>query len=273
MTSHILSPPSTNDEQEQGNEPQEQGGTVQACRAPKALKLGTGLTFDDTKSRISCTLAGQLIQNSRTNTHYIRSKVKRYLPKLGDRVICIADEQRMGDYYRVTIPGCSASTALLHSWIGFEGATKRNRPNLAPGTLLYARISVCNIAVMEPEVSCTVLPGEERGGAVRRDWMTDEGTYGELKGGGSCIQVSLGLARELLTPDCVILDALGNTSRIPFEICIGVNGILWVNSHRAEYTILILNAIKNSEIMTESQTRGMVKALLKTVQLMIEDEE
>merc|ERR1740124_1538092 len=152
---------------------------------------------DNTNCIIS-TLAGQLIQNTRTNTHYIRSNMKRYQPKIGDRVICIVDEQRMGDYHRVTIP-CS-STALLHSWIGFEGATKRNRPNLNPGTLIYARISVCNVAVMEPEISCTVLPAEEGGGAVRRDWMTDEGTYGELKGGGSCIQVSLGLARELLKP-------------------------------------------------------------------------
>lgn len=101
--------------------------------------------------------------------------------------------------------------------------------------------------------------------------MTDEGTYGELKGGGSCIQVSLGLARELLKPDCAVLDALGSVSKIPFEICIGVNGMLWVHSHRAEYTILILNAIKNSEVLTETQVRGMVKALLKTVQLMIED--
>ena len=57
-----------------------------------------------------------------------------------------------------------------------------------------------------------------------------------------------------------------------FEICIGVNGYVWVHSERPEYTILILNAIQNSEVMTETQVRTMVKTLVKTVrQSMLED--
>ena len=117
---------------------------------------------------------------------------------------------------------------------------------------------------MDPEVACTVLPGEVDGGASRKDWMTDEGTYGELKGGSTMV-VSTGLARELLKPTNVVLDAL-SLSLIPFEICIGVNGFLWVDStSRPEYTIMILNAIANSEVMTEEQVRGMVKALLRTI--------
>jgi len=119
-------------------------------------------------------------------------------------------------------------------------------------------------------VACTVMSGEgsgsgsgSDGGASKKDWMTDEGTYGQLKG-GSCIQISLGLAQELLKPTNVVLEACAE-ARIPFEICIGVNGIIWVNSDRPEYTILILNAIQNSEVMTEGQVRGMVKSLVNTV--------
>ncbi len=230
----------------------------------KQLKLGTGLSFKPSTNKINATLAGRLVHRSTAtaNTYYVLANSKRYIPALNDRVICIV-EDRIGDYYRVTLPASSSGSALLHN-CSFEGATKRNRPNLKNGDMLYARISICN-ALMEPEVSCCVLAGEENnsGGASRKDWMTNEGTYGQLKG-GSCLQISIGLAQELLKPTSVVLDALGN-AKIPFEICIGINGMIWVDSERPEYTILILNAIQNSEVMSEEQVRGMVKSLVKTV--------
>eukprot|EP01083_Nonionella_stella_P003348 9546_1 len=98
------------------------------------------------------------------------------------------------------------------------------------------------------------MPGEVSGsGLSKKDWMTDEGTYGQLKGGCTA-SISLGLAQELLLPHNVVLDALGRSS-IPFEICIGVNGMIWVKTKedQPEYTILILNAIENSQVMTEEQ--------------------
>lgn len=232
-------------------------------------KLGIGLSLSPVAvaeaaavgtPKIIATLGGSLIHRRANNTFYILANTKRYLPQLHDRVIGIIEE-RLGDYYRVTIPN-SSHCAILHS-CSFEGATKRNRPQLVSGSMVYARVSTCNTHVMDPELACTVLPGEVDGGASRKDWMTDEGTYGELKG-GSTMTMSTGLARELLKPSNVVLDAL-SLSQLPFEICIGVNGFLWVNSTRPEYTILILNAIANSEVMTEEQVRGMVKALLKTI--------
>jgi len=48
-----------------------------------------------------------------------------------------------------------------------------------------------------------------------------------------------------------------------FEIAVGVNGMAWVNSAHPEHTIIVCNAIKNSEVMTPDQTRVMVQALLK----------
>lgn len=99
--------------------------------------------------------------------------------------------------------------------------------------------------------------------------MTDETTYGVLKG-GSCIQTSIGLAQELLKPTSVLLDSLAR-AKIAFEICIGLNGFIWVNSDRPEYTILILNAIQNSQVMTDAQVRGMVKSLVQTVRTALHD--
>ena len=121
---------------------------------------------------------------------------------------------------------------------------------------------------MDPTLSCQLGPHDA--GVPRKDWMTNEGTYGELKG-GTCRKIPLGLARELLYPKNLVLHELGKS--IPFELCIGVNGFLWVHSTRPEYTILILNAIMNSQVLTEPQVRGMVKSLVETVNRQIEDDE
>lgn len=52
----------------------------------------------------------------------------------------------------------------------------------------------------------------------------------------------------------------------------GVNGVVWVHSPRPEYTVLILNAVRNSEVMTVEQVRGMVKSLVKTVKSQLVDD-
>ena len=57
------------------------------------------------------------------------------------------------------------------------------------------------------------------------------------------------------------LDKAGMT----FEIVIGVNGVVWVNSPEPLITIMIVNAIKNSEVMAEELVWGMVKAMVKNV--------
>lgn len=261
----------------------------------KPLKIGKGLKIVGSNSnssndgttgseirmpRISCTLAGRLHYNPSSHTVFVLANSKRYIPQIHDRVICII-EDRMGDYYRVTIPGCTMGSNILLNTISFEGATKRNRPYLGTGDLVYARIVHCFDFTSEIEISCIVNRGRDDvsqganglnddGGASRKDWMTDEGTYGQLKN-GTCLQISTGLAQELLHPNNVVLQTLGN-SGVKFEICIGVNGYVWVHSERPEYTILILNAIQNSEVMTETQVRAMVKALVKTVrQSMLND--
>lgn len=231
------------------------------------IKLGDGLKYDAITKKIKATLGGRLYHRPSTNTYFILANSKRYVPRLNDRVICIVEE-RIGDYFRVTIPSSSVGSALLLS-TAFNGATKRNRPNLKAGDLLYARISSCNTDVMEPEVSCECMPGEIAAGGSKKDWMTDETTYGVLKG-GSCIQTSIGLAQELLKPTSVLLDSLAR-AKIAFEICIGLNGFVWVNSDRPEYTILILNAIQNSQVMTDAQVRGMVKSLVQTVRTALHD--
>ena len=222
-------------------------------------KLGPGLRYCPQSKAVTATLAGRLYHRSSTRTYAVLSNNRRYVPMVGDRVLGIVEEAA-GEYYRVNIHG--PHPALLHN-LSFEGATKRNRPMLAVGSLIYCRV-ISTHGSMDPEVSCMVGgDGASDGGARRRDWMTDEGTYGEING-GTATRISLGLARELLKPTNVVLDALGRAD-LAFEVCIGTNGLVWVHSERQEYTVLISTAIKNSEVMTEGQVRGMVKQLVETV--------
>lgn len=236
----------------------------------KQIKLGDGLTFHPHNKCITATLAGRLHTRTSSNTltYYVLHNSKRYKPALHDRVIVMVEERAGSDFYRVSLTHSTTGTALL-GITDFDGATKRNRPMLSRGDLLYARVTSTSsqMQVMEPIVSCAALSGEDNygGGASKKDWMTEEGTYGQLKGGCTA-SISLGLARELLHPANVVLDALSREA-LKFEICIGVNGMIWVKSEEdsPEVTVLVMNAIQNSQVMTEVQTRGMVKALVKTI--------
>jgi exosome complex component RRP40 len=77
------------------------------------------------------------------------------------------------------------------------------------------------------------------------------------------------LARNLLDPtgqNNVVLSELGKQKGLAFEIAIGTNGLLWLHSSLPDYTILIQNAIQNSDVLTAQQVRAMVKNLVYLVE-------
>jgi len=87
--------------------------------------------------------------------------------------------QRSGEAYRVDIG--AAHFALLDG-LSFEGASKRNKPNLKLGTILYARVSLAH-KDMEPELECF-------------DAQTRKaGEFGELKD-GFMVRCSLQMCRQ-----------------------------------------------------------------------------
>lgn len=243
-------------------------------------------------------IAGRLVHHASnsTDTYYISSNTQRYIPTLGDRVIGIV-EDTTGEYYRVNILG--GHSALLHN-LNFEGASKRNRPRLDPGSLVYCRVvrgvddgvkvvgSSNSSGRMvggrvDPEVSCKVGGGgggsssiitnamDDDGGATRKDWTTSECTYGPLSSStSSSFRVSLGLARSLLLPTNETLSALSK-SKVPFEICIGVNGLIWVDAPAPEIVIMVQNAIKNGEVVGRGMVGGMVKSMVKNLRTQMEE--
>ena len=101
--------------------------------------------------------------------------------------------------------------------------------------------------------------------AITTTWTattTTEAPPGRPLVGGTSFRVPLGLARELLLSKNAMLDAL-DRSKVPFEIAVGVNGVVWTNSPEPLMTIVISNAIRNSEVMAEDLVRGMVKVMVK----------
>ncbi|KAJ2064509.1 exosome non-catalytic core subunit rrp40 [Coemansia sp. S146] len=205
------------------------------------IRLGPGLV--QSSESVSAVTAGVLHSNSETNRWWVAGNKRRYVAAVGEPVVGVV-VARHGEGYRVDIG--SAHDALLPQ-LAFEGATKRNKPNLAVGTVVYGRVVVAN-SVMDPEIEC-----------FNSNTGKSEG-YGELSE-GFMFKCSLGLARRLIDTKAPVLAALGNG--VPFEVAVGVNGRVWVNAESVATTILVANAIRNSEYLDAKQCRQMVKELLE----------
>eukprot|EP00761_Pharyngomonas_kirbyi_P004929 gb/GECH01004934.1/.p1 GENE.gb/GECH01004934.1/~~gb/GECH01004934.1/.p1 ORF type:complete len:250 (+),score=50.58 gb/GECH01004934.1/:1-750(+) len=210
------------------------------------VKIGHGLIQN--QNDIIAMKAGkfkEMIKDS--NRFIVENNQKRYVPSLEDMVIGRIVERHAEDY-KVDIGG--ASLAVLPA-LAFDGATKRNKPNLKVGNLVYCRVVVAN-KDMDPELSCCSP-------VKARSWVTGESIFGELKE-GYIFECSLGLCRQLLEGNCTVLRELG---KIPFEIAVGMNGKVWINAKKPLEIVLITNAILNSEHMSDKHVKVMVKKLLE----------
>lgn len=127
-------------------------------------------------------------------------------------------------------------------------------------SLVYARVIVAN-KDMDPELACTSASGKTEG-------------FGEL-GNGYMFECSLALARmcadlhrclrlllwtdfllffclyRLLKPNCEVLQVLGES--IAYEIAVGLNGRVWVSSGSPAHTVIVANALANSEFVPKEK--------------------
>lgn len=152
-------------------------------------------------------------------------------------------KESFSEGWKIDIGSHTPASLSLYS---FEGGTKKNKPNLQRNSIVYARVTVANKDV-EPECSCVNKQGKADG-------------FGHLVG-GYLFKCSTGLARKCLDPDSVVLNELGK--HIPFEIAVGINGRIWVKSTTPENTILITNAILESEHLDAESTKKLVKKLIQ----------
>eukprot|EP00850_Spirogloea_muscicola_P007352 SM000037S13487 [mRNA] locus=s37:134276:136835:- [translate_table: standard] len=207
------------------------------------VRLGSGLQQDGDVVR--ATRVGTL-RVTRQNKHWVQSSQKRYTAAVEDVVIGIIVDRHV-ENFAVDIRGTSKATLPV---LAFEGATRRNKPNLKVGAAVYARV-VKTHPDMEPELACTDAGGKGAG-------------FGPLVG-GYLFDTSTGLARMLLSrPTCAVLAALGEN--MSFELAVGLNGRVWVNTASPASTVLVSNGIMNAEFLSPAQQQIMVKKLLRPAQ-------
>ncbi|XP_045051173.2 exosome complex component RRP40 isoform X1 [Desmodus rotundus] len=167
-----------------------------------------------------------------------------YVPVKGDHVIGIVTA-KSGDIFKVDVGGSEPASL---SYLAFEGATKRNRPNVQVGDLIYGQFVVAN-KDMEPEMVCIDSCGRANGmGVIGQD--------------GLLFKVTLGLIRKLLAPNCEILQELGKL--YPLEIVFGMNGRIWVKAKTVQQTLILANVLEACEHMTADQRKQIFSRLAES---------
>ncbi|GJJ15553.1 hypothetical protein Clacol_009831 [Clathrus columnatus] len=249
------------------------GDTIPAS-SYSTLKLGPGLLQTPAgpiSRNVIATRAGVLNKASNTSgtieNFWIESNSQRYAPAAQEGVIGIVTGRTVGgEAYRVDIG--SAQPAQLDG-LAFEGVTKRNRPILKVGSLVYARVSLAH-KDMDPELECFDAQTRRAEG------------FGELKG-GFMIKCSLGLCRlcgdflstiiivsrhpyyRLLDPRYFFLPLLG--SRFPLEVAIGVNGRIWIMTPEIKQTIAVARCLEAVDLYGGNMDQDQLKTFLQQMDI------
>ena len=184
---------------------------------------------------------------------WVDTHSKRYVPTKGEYVLGIVSA-KAGDTFRVDIG--TAEPASL-SYLAFEGATKKNRPSVNLGDVIYARLLVAS-RDMEAELVCVDSYGKRAGMGVIGS--IDPINTNVMASNSLLFTVPLNLVRKLLSKSCVLLTTLGK--HIPYEIAVGMNGRIWIRGKKVRDTICLANAISVAEHMTNDEIIRMSNKLV-----------
>ncbi|KAA3672587.1 exosome complex component RRP40 [Paragonimus westermani] len=182
-----------------------------------------------------------------------RCTVNRF--HVGDRVVGTV-VRRVGDNFAVDV-GCGAPASL--NYLSFEGASKRNRPDIGPGDVVYATVIQAD-RDLELEISCVDEAGRASGmGILGRH---EPGTVGNAGGmaGGVMLHCSPDLVRRLSDQEKFPLLKLLAKNH-PFEVCMGANGRIWLTAGSPRETTLLTNAIALAEHISPDDCCEMAQTL------------
>ena len=158
---------------------------------------------------------------------------RRYKPRKSDPVLGVVTKQGNAEYHEIDI-GRGANRPTLLPVLGFDNATKRNRPMLKPGDVVYGKIveEDSDRVVMD----CVNTRGGEEAEGYGPIPGSGSGSGSGSSMGGLVCRVTPGYARWLLDErtggGMEVLRVLGG--KVPFEIVIGVNGMFWIASQEKE---------------------------------------
>ncbi|XP_059203014.1 exosome complex component RRP40-like [Centropristis striata] len=216
----------------------ETDGTISLTEPVRPDKVLCGPGLRRSGDRLLVCKSG-VLRHKQPNMFWMDSQQRRYVPAKGETVIGIVTT-KSGDVFKVDFGGSEQASL---SYLAFEGATKRNRPNVQVGDLVFSQFVVAN-QDMEPELVCVDSCGRANG-------------MGVFGGGGLVFSVSLGLVRRLLAPHSELLSDLQQL--FPCELVVGMNGRLWVKSSRVQQTLIIANLLQSAETMTGPQRQALFR--------------
>lgn len=220
------------------------GDIIQAPNTSDKEKLVLGPGLCRHMDNILITTSGVLRKKAR-NVYWVDSHRKRYVPVKGDTVVGVV-VNRSGDTFRVDIG--SSEQALL-SYLAFEGATKKNRPDVQIGDIVFAKLLEAS-RDMEPELVCVNSYGKK-------------GKLGILSEDGFLFTCSLNLIRKILNPKCQLLKILGH--EIPYDIAVGMNGKIWLKTRSIKETIAVGNAILAAEHLPDNEIASVCDDIINAM--------
>lgn len=204
----------------------------------KKLTIGPCIYVDPASGNgITVSNAGVFTHKERKTKQLItvEASSKSYTPSVGDFVIGIVTGT-WGESFKVQL--CDRTPPAYLSYMAFESATKKNRPNLKTGSLVYAKVTSHDINT-ETEIECfNSTTGKSDG-------------FGELSG-GNVVQVDLAFARHLMfNEDNEVLKKLSEKCR--FEVAIGVNGYIWIKTESIEATLAASKYLEKAASVPQSE--------------------
>ena len=233
------------------------GEEIPADQLPRSKKgtltLGPGLTHIP-PSTILSTTSGALQVDHKKSALWLERSNGRYQPSVGDLVVAQIHHSSTDTYHCSLTP--HTPFALLGQ-LAFEGANKKNRPQLKAGDLVYARVSRASKWEDTEIECCNSSTGKAEG-------------MGPLKA-GMVWEVSPAFARRLMMGSdkegksrggIVALEEVGE--KVRFEVAVGRNGKLWLDSGSVKETIMIgrlLQQVDEQGLDAEAQRKAVKKAL------------
>lgn len=131
---------------------------------------------------------------------------------------------------------------LALSYLAFEGATKKNRPEVNVGDLVYCKVVLAN-PDLEPELVCVDSTGKK-------------GKLGQLGDDGLMFPCSINLVRKILNEKCSLLHMLSKET--PYELAAGINGRIWIHSKSLKTTALLRQTLLEAEHTPYENMRQLV---------------
>ncbi|ODQ57173.1 hypothetical protein WICANDRAFT_35899 [Wickerhamomyces anomalus NRRL Y-366-8] len=206
----------------------------------KELVIGPGIHVTPITKEIIPVHSGILQQAN--NALHIESNSRRYIPSNNDYVIGLVTGV-FGDNFRVSLSNFSFPVSL--SAMAFPNATKKNRPNLKIGNLIYARVSNASPEV-DVEIECIDPTTGKDGG------------FGLLEG-GYVFDVSLSFARSLLFDvNHTLLNLL--VKKCKFELAIGLNGKIWIKADDLKYTLALAKSIEKAQLVYSGEFNKVINS-------------